>query len=156
MHSIMNTVDKRLIDLLQAEFPLSSRPFQELGQALGLDEEGVIERVKRLKHSGVLRRIGAVFSPEKLGMVSTLVALKIPDQSHLDRVAEEINKYTEVTHNYQRAHPFNLWFTLTAPDETRLRKIISEIRKNQAIEDLLEFPARRTFKIDARFLVSQL
>lgn len=152
----MDAVDKKLINLLQQGFPLSSRPFLELAQALEINEDEVIERVRALKQSGILRRIGAVFSPEKMGMVSTLIALKIPDPTQLEQVAEEINKYPEVTHNYQRNHSYNLWFTLVAHSRERLREIISEIKRIKSVEDLLEFPALRTFKIDARFMVPHL
>lgn len=42
----------RLIDYLHGGFPLSERPYAEVGAALGLDEEAVIESLQSLLERG--------------------------------------------------------------------------------------------------------
>jgi DNA-binding Lrp family transcriptional regulator len=76
----MDEVDKELINRLQSDFPVTSRPFLKVGQMLGLTEEEVINRLSRLKDIGVIRRIGANVSPQKVGFTSTLCAAHVPEE----------------------------------------------------------------------------
>lgn len=150
----MDEIDKQLVNLLQAEFPIVTNPFEEIGAKLGLQGAEVIARVSKLIKQGIIRRVGAIFSPERMGMVATLVALRVPDESELEKVARVINSFKEVTHNYQRNHYYNLWFTIVAPGKDELKKIIAEITHKTNIKEIVEFRTKRAFKIDARFLLN--
>ena len=44
----MDDLDRRLLNRIQSDFPLVARPFQELGQPLGLSEDEVVERMRAL------------------------------------------------------------------------------------------------------------
>ena len=55
---------------------MTSRPFRDLGQALGLDEEEVIERLAGLQKEGLVRRIGPILDLRKLGRSGILAALR--------------------------------------------------------------------------------
>lgn len=149
----MDEIDKKLINAVQEDFPLAQRPFAELAERVGLKEKETIERLKRLKKRGVIRRVGAIFSPENLEMVATLVAMHIPEAEQIEKLAKIINEFEEVTHNYWREHFYNLWFTIAAPDNESLQKIIGAIKRKTGIKEILQFPAKRRFKIDARFSV---
>ena len=108
----MDNTDKKLLDIVQDGFPLTSEPYREIASLLGVSEQDVIPRLKRLKDEGIIRRIGAIFDSKKLGYCSTLCAMKVPDQ-RIDEVALIINEYNGVTHNYLRNHEYNVWFTIT-------------------------------------------
>lgn len=148
----MDSMDKRLISEIQANFPLDPRPFRVLGQRFGLSEAEVLERIHRMKKDGLIHRIGAVFDSNKLGYVSTLVAAKVPPEK-LDQIVTIINRYPGVTHNYLRDHQFNLWFTLIAPSQAAIQQIIDTIRRKADIETIYSLPAQRTFKIQVNFNV---
>ena len=75
----MDDTDRRILNLIQREFPVCAEPFRVIGGQLGLAEGEVIERIRRLKADGIIRRIGAVFDPVKLGFVSTLCAARVPE-----------------------------------------------------------------------------
>jgi hypothetical protein len=62
-----------------------------------------------------------------------------------------VNAYPGVTHNYRRAHDYNVWFTLIAPSEESLLQAISEISDRTEVRDILDLRATRIFKIDAHF-----
>ncbi|MDP2841942.1 MAG: Lrp/AsnC family transcriptional regulator, partial [Candidatus Methanoperedens sp.] len=86
----LDEIDKKILNAIQLDFPLVHRPFLQMGDSLGLKEEEVIERIKRLHAEGAIRRIGPIISTKKTGGVSTLVALKAP-ADRVDEVAKIIN-----------------------------------------------------------------
>lgn len=143
-------VETLLLNQIQADFPLDAQPFKKLAVKLDISENAVIDLIERLKKRGVIRRIGAVFDSQKLGLKSTLCAMKAPVQ-RLNEIAELVNSYPEVTHNYAREHEFNLWFTLITEDEKRMTEIIEEIEKKAGVEKILNMPALNVFKINVGF-----
>ncbi|NLC06737.1 MAG: Lrp/AsnC family transcriptional regulator [Syntrophomonadaceae bacterium] len=146
----MDDLDRQLLNRLQSDFPLTSAPYQLLGEELGLNEAEVLERIGRLKEQGIIRRIGASFNSNGLGYVSSLIALKVPEEQ-LATVASVVNSYPGVTHNYQRNHAYNLWFTLIAPSSAELMNTLKEIQTKIGDLPYLNLPARRVFKIKAQF-----
>ena len=148
----LDEFDKNLLNRLQSDFPISPRPFKDIADAIGSSEERVIDAVKRLKDSGIIRRLGGVFSSRDLGFYSTLVAARIPPQD-IEDAAAVIGEYKEVTHNYEREHEYNLWFTLTATSKERAAEIIEEIRQETSVIDIHELPAVEFYKVDVKFAV---
>ncbi len=147
----MDKTDRELLQIMQDAFPLVSKPWLEIGRKLNLDEEEVLTRVKRLLNEGAIRKIGPLLEPRKIGKgASTLVAMKVPAKK-IEKVALIINKFEEVTHNYQRDNEYNLWFTLTANNEQRLQVLIETIKRLTGIKKILNLPTERVFKLDVRF-----
>ena len=146
----MDAVDKKILNILQTRFPVVPEPFDVVGAELGISGDEVLERVKRLKDSGVIRRIGAVFDSRKLGYTSTLCAARVPE-NQVRSFVEVVNGYPGVTHNYRRSHEYNIWFTFIAPDPDALEKALDEIRYRTGITDVISMPAVKTFKINATF-----
>ncbi|MEN6317647.1 MAG: AsnC family transcriptional regulator [Syntrophaceae bacterium] len=146
----MDTIDKKILNIIQKDFPVVAEPFKEVAEKVGISEDEVLERIGRLKQEGIIRRIGAVFDTRKLGFVSTLCAAKVPEE-RLKAFVEVVNSYAGVTHNYRRTHEYNVWFTFIAPDEETLKKSLAEIRDKTGITDILSMSSTRTFKIDATF-----
>ncbi|NOX97020.1 MAG: Lrp/AsnC family transcriptional regulator [Nitrospirae bacterium] len=146
----MDELDKEILKEIQDNFPLSSRPFKVLGEKFGRSEEEVEERIKKLKREKIISRLGASFASKKVGYESTLVAMKVPPPA-LEKIANFISCYPEVTHNYERGDDYNLWFTLIAPSKEEIKRILEEIKAKPEIEDVLNLPAINIFKIDVRF-----
>ncbi len=149
-NELMDDDDRRLLNRIQSDFPVSSRPFATIGQELGMSEEAVLERVTALKAAGIIRRIGGNFSPEKLGFVSTLCAAQVPE-AEIDRFAAIVNRYTGVTHNYLRENSYNIWFTFIAPSMQEIEANLVAIREATGVTRIMNLPATRVFKIRAKF-----
>ncbi|AWI04157.1 AsnC family transcriptional regulator [Clostridium drakei] len=142
----MDNVDKRLLNLLQEGLPVKYRPFLILGKKLGVSEEEIISRIEKLKSQGYIRRLGGIFDSKNLGYFSTLCAMKVPEKS-IDYTAKIVNSYDEITHNYIRNDEYNMWFTIIAPSEHRIIEIIENIKKKTSIEDILNLPSSKVFKV---------
>jgi siroheme decarboxylase len=146
----VDEVDRRILNLIQTDFPLASRPFLQVAEQLGLSEDEVLRRVRAMKSSGVIRRLGGSFDSRKLGFFSTLCAAKVPVEK-LERFNGVINAYPGVTHNYMRNHDYNVWFTFIAENEEAVGNALDAIAREAGVADIVSLPARRTFKIRVNF-----
>ncbi len=149
----MDDFDRRLLDLLQTDFPIVNTPFAVLAERLGTDEKEVLQRTKDLLAEGLIRRFGVSADSRKLGFVSTLVAARVR-QDRLDAVVAVINSFAEVTHNYERDAEFNVWFTVIARHERRRQEVLDAIRAADGVEELIDLPATHVFKINVQFRLS--
>jgi DNA-binding Lrp family transcriptional regulator len=145
----MDELDRRLLELVNLGLPLVAQPFAQIGDQLGLSEAETLKRLECLKQSGYIRRIGATVVPASLGWYSTLCACEI-DEAHLEDYAATVNAVDEVTHNYLREGSPNCWFTVIAPEKALADKIIAELEDKLGVS-IGRYPARRVFKISARF-----
>jgi len=145
----MDDIDRKLLNLLQEEFPLSPRPFDALGERLGITGDEALARTRALKKEGVVRQIGAIFDTRALGYQSALVAARI-DPARLDAAAATVSAHPGVSHCYAREHAYNLWYTLAVPPEGDLASTARGLAAAAGAEDLLLLPALRVFKIGVR------
>lgn len=150
MGIIIEDMDGKLMNLLQAGFPLSREPYVEIAQKLGLSDEEVLGRVSRLKKNGVIRVIGPVFNSRALGYDSTLAAMQVPENK-IEEAAQIINQHPGVSHNYQRAHLFNLWFTVTLPESTDMDKELKNLERQIDPKVMLHLPSKKVYKIRLYF-----
>lgn len=150
MKSGLDDIDRELINLIQAEFPLVREPFSYLGLKLGISAGQVIHRIERLKTMGIVRQIGPVFNAGSLGYRTTLVAMRVPE-SRLDNVARVISEHPGVSHCYQRDNRFNLWFTLALPHTVDTKSELQELNGLTDADDIFDLPALKVFKIGTYF-----
>ncbi len=142
-------LEQCLLNDFQQEFPLSIQPFNDIAERLNVDVGLVIETFEKLQSCGAISRVGPVIKPNAIGN-SILAALKVPDDQ-LVETANMINAYPEVNHNYEREHPFNLWFVITAVDKIRLDFILDDIEKKSGGPPLLRLPLLDAYHIDLGF-----
>jgi len=147
-----DAIDSQLINLLQHEFPLVKEPYKELAKMLNTPETEILSRIRRLKANGVIREIGPIFNSEMIGLTSTLVALKVPEDT-VDGAAQIINSYAGVTHNYEREGDYNIWFTLAATSGEALASTLEEIKEKIRPMHFLVVPIKRVLKIKTNFKV---
>ncbi|GAB7078617.1 siroheme decarboxylase subunit alpha [Megalodesulfovibrio paquesii] len=149
----MDDVDKRLLDIIQTAFPLTPRPYQTLGEALGLTEVEALARVRRLKALKIIRRLGANFQSRALGFRSTLCAAKVPADK-LDTFIARVNALPGTTHNYLRQHEYNVWFTLIGPSWDDVCRTLDELSAATGLT-ILNLPVKKLFKIRVDFRMQE-
>ncbi|MBZ3935751.1 siroheme decarboxylase subunit alpha [Methanimicrococcus blatticola] len=147
----LDEIDRKLINLIQLNFPVSAHPFEDIAAEIGTTEDVVIDKLSRLKKEGVIRRIGPIINTRGIGGTNTLAAVKVPE-NQIDKAAAVINRYDEVSHNYLRNEEYNIWFTVSAPTQDRLNQILSEIQTELDCP-LLDLPTIKQFKIQVNFHV---
>lgn len=146
----LDSVDARLIDGFQSGFPIRERPFQAVGEELGIGEDDALARVERLREMGIFRRFGAVLNPPVIGS-SALAAVKAPEE-RFEEIAEIINEYRQVNHNYRRDHEWNCWFVITAGTRGTRDRILDEIEEKTGCT-VLRLPMYTDFYINLEFPV---
>lgn len=149
----LDTIDKQLLDIIQTDFPIVSRPYAALGQRLNITEAEALARVRALKEGKIIRRMGANFQSAKLGFRSTLCAAKVPE-GQIDSFVAEVNSRPGVTHNYLRAHAYNIWFTYIGPSWDEVCATLADISQKTGIP-ILNLPATRLYKIRVDFKMEE-
>ncbi len=145
----MDDIDKKILNIIQTGFPIASAPYAQIGEKVGLSEDEAFNRVNAMFESGIIRRIGASFDSRGLGWTSTLCAMGVPGDE-IEQVADIVSEYHGVTHNYERNHRFNLWFTLIAPDLEAVDKTLGEIEQRSGYK-VNNLPMIKKFKIKVDF-----
>lgn len=149
----MDDRDKELLNALQWDFPLVPRPFQAVGKRLGLDEGAVLARIERLRGDCVIRQISAIFDSRRLGYKSSLVAMRFPKDRE-DRAVEIVNAHPGVSHNYQRNHDFNMWFTLTIHWTRDLQQEMDRLAEAAGATAGRLLPTLKLYKINVKLDVT--
>lgn len=144
----MATIEKRLLNDFQRDFPLVSRPYAVLAETLGVSEDEVLEILRRLTADGRVSRVGPVFRPGRVG-ASTLAAMAVPED-RLEAVAALVSAHEAVNHNYEREHRLNLWFVINAEDETAVARVIAEIEQCTGLA-VLNLPMLADYHLDLGF-----
>ena len=146
----LDSINRKLLNLMQSEFPLTRKPYAEMGIRLDISESDILNRIEQLKASRIIRQISPVLDARRLGYQTTLVAMKV-SESQLDNSEQVIAAHPGVSHGYERDHYYNIWFTLAIPTaddmETEVQKLISPI----VAEIVLILPAIKVFKIGTYF-----
>ena len=149
----LDELDKAILTILQDELPMSVRPFDALAERLGISYEDAMERVESLHSEGVIRRFGPVLETDRVGLSArTLVLMTVPEE-RMDEVAGIISGFDAVTHNYERSHKYNMWFTLITSSQDQLQSSLKEIIEATQIPeaDVLDLPVTRKHKIKVRY-----
>ncbi len=145
----MDELDKELLNEIQWTFPLVTRPFDAIAKKFDTTPQIVKEHLNHLKEVGILRQLSAIFDTRKLGYTSSLVAMEI-EHDKLEHVASQINRHPGVSHNYEREHQFNLWFTLAVPPGSDLKTEVDKFNVLKGIKKVRMLPTLQLFKIGVK------
>lgn len=145
----MDEIDRAIINALQGGFSLSPTPFADAAAPLGLTEAELIDRIAALRQSGVLSRFGPLYNADRFGGHNTLVAMAVP-ADRFDVVADIVNSFAEVAHNYQRDHHFNMWFVIAADSREKVAAVLTEVEARTGLP-AHDMPKLTEFHIGLKF-----
>jgi DNA-binding Lrp family transcriptional regulator len=140
-----------LLSLIQKEFPLIKKPFLELAKKLHISENEVLDMLKEEKNNSIIRQISPIYDTKKLGYKSSLVAFKI-EKKDIDKAIEIINSHPGISHNYERNHSFNIWFTIAVDPKSSLglEKTVKLLAKLTNAKEFIILPTLKMFKIQVK------
>ena len=147
---VLDDLDREIINGLHSGVPLVPRPYAELAARFGLEEEALIERLEALLERRVLSRFGPLYDAERLGGGLTLAAMQVPEE-RFEAVAEIVNGFPEVAHNYARNHALNMWFVVATERPERVGEVLGEIEDATGIT-VLDLPKEEEFFLELRLL----
>jgi len=145
----LDHIDRDIINAFQGGFPVCDRPFQAAAEQLGIEEADLINRIDRLRSEKVLTRFGPLYHAERLGGGLTLAAMRVPRQQ-FDHVADIVNSFPEVAHNYERDHDFNMWFVVATDTPERIKEVLHEIEELSGFP-VFDMPKEHEFFVGLRF-----
>ncbi|EDN69259.1 heme biosynthesis protein [Beggiatoa sp. PS] len=148
---MMDNIDKKIINHLQGGFPISERPYAEVAEKLAITEDELRKRLSQLLETGILSRFGPMYHAERLGGGLTLAAMHVPE-SEFDLIAEKVNAFPEVAHNYARDHELNMWFVLATEKPERIEKVINEIEVQTGLK-VYNMPKQAEYYVGLKFEV---
>jgi DNA-binding Lrp family transcriptional regulator len=141
----MDSLDRSLVNLLQDGIEVTEQPYRDVAARLGISEEQVVQRIGSLLEDGYLSRFGPMFDAEKMGGAVSLCAMQVPPQE-LDEVANRVNAFSEVAHNYERSHALNMWFVVATEHANQLQEVL------QRIESITGYPVYNMPKLEEYFI----
>lgn len=136
---------------VQKNFPLTKKPFEQIANELDTTEEVVLNILKEEKENNIIRQTSAIFDTKKLGYKSSLVAFEIKEED-IDEAVEILNSHPGISHNYERNHTYNIWFTLAiAPNsKSNLEETVEVLSKLTKAKDYIVLPTLKLFKISVK------
>ena len=144
----MDARDRELIDALHGGFPVAERPYAAVANELGMDEHEVIERLTRLLDTKVLTRFGPLYDAAGLGGAFTLAAMSVPEE-RFDAVADIVNSFPEVAHNYRRDHALNMWFVVATETRDGIAETLERIEERTGLA-VLDLPKESEYFLELR------
>ena len=129
----MDDLDKKIINHLQTGFPICESPYQQVAEELGISEHCLLERLQKLLANGVLSRFAPLYHAEEMGGALMLAAVKAPAEK-FEEIAQIINAFPEVAHNYAREHELNMWFVIATEQPERLNEVLVEIAAQTGLQ----------------------
>lgn len=147
----LDAIDRAILNALQDGFPITARPFEDAGNALGIDAETLIARLRRLHEDGTITRFGPFYDAAALGGAFCLCAMAVP-AAEFDTVAAKVNAHREVAHNYERTHHLNMWFVIATERPEQIAEVTARIEEETGIT-VFSFPKLQEFFINFRVAV---
>ena len=135
----MDELDIRLLKTVQDGLELTKRPYQVLGEKVGISEDEVIRRLRALVEDRVIRRFAAAIGHRALGIVANaMIVWKVPS-GDVERIGRIVASFEEVTHCYERAvqpeWPYNLYAMVHSRSREECVRVASEIARATGVEE---------------------
>ena len=142
--------DKKLVVRLQEGLPIVKAPWEKIAVSLQIDEETLFSGIRRLKDTGVIKRISAVLRHRKLGFrANGMACFRVPE-NRIAAAGRCLAKYREVSHCYQRkTYPdwqYALFAMVHKNKEKECRSLIEEMALKIECRDFLVLFSAREFK----------
>jgi len=135
----LTDLEKRIIALIQADLPITKRPFLDLADQIGVDEEVVLRTLRRLHNDGTIRRFGATIRHQESGYrANAMVAWQV-EEDRIDEIGQKMAFFDGVSHCYRREPhkdwPYNLYTMIHGKTEKACYRMAEAISAATSVEN---------------------
>jgi siroheme decarboxylase len=142
--------DKDAIRALQLDLPACARPFLELAEQFGFDEQDLLERGHQFLRTGQMRRYAAVLAHRKAGFTFNGMGVWVCPEERLDECGQLMASYRGVSHCYQRPTypdwPYNLFSMTHGRTKQECEDVLAAISKETGLDDYIVLYSTKEYK----------
>ena len=148
--------ERRLISALQDGLELVTRPFERLGERVGMVEEEVLRRISGWIDEGMIKRFGVVVRHHELGYrANAMVVFDVPDDE-VDRIGRQLAAEAGVTLCYRRSRSlphwcYNLYCMVHGRSREDVQPVIVSLSRLAGLPAQALFSTRRFKQCGARY-----
>ncbi len=141
VYARMDPLDRRLIAEIQAGIPVTPKPYKDIANNLGIAEEEVIRRIKKLGDEAIIKRLGIVVRHHELGYrANAMTVWDIPDEK-VSVLGACMGKFEFVTLCYRRPRrlpewPYNLFTMIHGQDREHVMNNIKLLAQRCGLENI--------------------
>jgi siroheme decarboxylase len=141
---------KKVLAEIPTRFPLTDRPYKEMAEKMGMSEDTLIDTLKNLKASGVLRRVAAMLAHRKVAYSYNAMVVWNVDENDVVKTGAEMASFPEVSHCYERDTggfwTYNLYTMVHGKRYEDCMRSIEHIAQQTGINDYRVLFSKREFK----------
>jgi Lrp/AsnC family leucine-responsive transcriptional regulator len=127
----LDHIDLKILAILQAQ---GRSRLAELAEEVELSAPAVMERVKKLEASGVIKGYAATLDSKMVGKdVTAFIGVSISHQREIDRFAAQIVKYPDVLECHHVTGDESFILKVKSCNTGSLEKLLGEIRSVQGV-----------------------
>ena len=133
MEKGMLAIERKILAVLQGGFAASQRPYKEMAEQAGIETEELLAVLEDWKRRGVIRRIGAIVEPSKVGLAAGAMVVWQVEPGSVERVGRILAGFDEVSHAYERAvcadWPYNVYTMVHGTRAEEVQRTVQRMRR---------------------------
>ncbi|MDI6814503.1 MAG: AsnC family transcriptional regulator [Dehalococcoidales bacterium] len=146
----LSPTERAVINELQTDLPLVSRPFDLVSARLAMNVEEFLNQCRSLQQRGIMRRFGALIRHSRVGFVANAVVCWVAEPTIVEVAGKKVAEFREISHCYQRrtTHlwPYNLFGVIHSRSREDCKGIVARISQKTSLDKYVVLFSSREFK----------
>ncbi len=136
---MLTDLEKKVISVIQGDIPVTRRPYRDIGEKIGEDEQTVLAVLRSLSEKGLIRRYGATLRHQKSGFTANVMVAWQVDEDRIHEVGREMAEHEAISHCYRRnpdeKWPYNLYTMIHARDRNSCHDIAEALVQKEGVQN---------------------
>ena len=128
----LTPLEKRIIHELQQDLPVTSQPFAEVAEKIGISETELLVKIRQFVADGTIRRFGATLRHQRSGFEANAMVVWEVEPERTEEVGAIFASFREVSHCYQRPTLPNWPYRIFTMIHGASREVCQEIAQRMA------------------------
>lgn len=144
----LDNIDKAILRFAQGDLIICERPFALWAKEIGITEDEVIKRLKKLKTSGIIRDFKAILRHVEAGISANAMVTWAVEESRAEEAGKTLSEFAEITHCYERPDfgKYNIFTMVHARSRKELIETVKNISEKTGLIDYQILWSKREFK----------